>query len=229
VRGAPISTLCADGNGGTYTCTTPVGPILYYPVEYINANSTEVKGLEFETRYKWRMGQYGNLLAVLDWTHTMSYVLTTGGVAYQLAGTHGPFVIGGDTGNPRDKVQANFTWDRGPAQVALTFNWISSYNITDPSFGFNDCAGGGAANGWFPGGNTPSQFCKVNSFLETDLTGHYVYDKHWTLHAGILNLFNTQPPVDVNTYGGGYLPYNPSFHLAGAIGRFINIGAKYTF
>jgi iron complex outermembrane receptor protein len=230
VRAPPISALCADGNGGTYTCTTPVGPILYYPDSYINSNSVKTNGLEIDTRYKWKLGEWGTFLTVLDWSHTFSYILTTGGVPYQLAGTHGPYVIGGDTANPKDRVQLSGTWDRGPAHVTLQFNWIGPYNLLDPSFGFTTCQISGAfGNGWFPTGNIPSNYCTVKSFLETDLSGSYIINKHWQLHAAVTNLFNTQPPVDFNTYGGAVVPYNPSMHQAGAVGRFVMIGGKYTF
>jgi iron complex outermembrane receptor protein len=44
----------------------------------------------------------------------------------------------------------------------------------------------------------------------------------------VVNLFDKAPPVDVSTYGSGR-PYNLSLHAAGAIGRFVNIGAVYKF
>ncbi len=229
VRGSPVASQCADGNGGTYTCTPSAGPLIYVPVEYVNANSTKTSGVEFDSRYKWKLGDFGALTTDLQWTHVMSYILTTGGQQYQLAGTHGPFIIGGDTGNPKDRVQATFTWDKGPWQVATTFNWMSSFDLTDPSIGLTDCASGAGVNGWYPNGNPPSSVCKVNSFLDTDVSFRYNIDKQWTVHGAITNLFNQAPPLDVNTYGGGQLPYNPSMHMAGAIGRFVNVGASYKF
>jgi iron complex outermembrane receptor protein len=243
VRGKPVSDTCSDGNGGTYTCTTSVGEVLYIPSPYINANSTTVKGLEFDTRYKFKMGDLGNLTTDFDWSHTFSYILSADYVgngyptSYELAGTHGPATIGGNTGNPKDRIQATLTWDKGPAQVALAFNWIGSFDLTDPS-GSNtgtpvtNCAQGASEGGsytaWFPNGNPPSQYCKVASFLDTDLSASYKIDKHWTVHGSITNLFNQAPPLDINTYGS-VLPYNPSMHLQGAIGRFINVGANYVF
>jgi len=148
-------------------------------------------------------------------------------------------VIGGNTGNPKDRVQASFTYDKGPLQVTTTFNWISSFDLTDPS-GSNagtpvlSCADGVNTGGyyaaWVPSGlPTDSSACRVHSFLETDLSAIYKVDKHWTIHGAIANLFNRQPPLDLNTYGGGNLPYNPSMHQAGAVGRFVNVGASYTF
>jgi iron complex outermembrane receptor protein len=185
------------------------------------------------------LGDYGTLSTEIDWTHSFSYILTEGGVAYELAGTHGPSIIGGDTGNPKDKVQLTFTWDKGPLEVATTFNWTSSFDLTDPSYpggGPTNCAQG-LANGGFiipanpngPVDPSESQFCNVKSFLETDLAIKYKLDKQWTFHASVTNLFNQAPPVDLQSYGGGALPFNPSMHMAGAIGRFIDVGAVYKF
>jgi iron complex outermembrane receptor protein len=223
----PVSTLCADGNGGTYTCS--VNPILYVPVQYVNANSTKTNGWELGTNYLLHLGAYGTLTTALDWSHTMSYILTEGGESYQLAGTHGPLVVGGDTGNPKDKGRLTFTWDKGPWQTALSFNYLGSFDLTDPSYGVNDCDTGALFGGDFPSGGVPSQFCKVKSFTTTDLSLRYEIGKSWTLKGGVVNLFNTQPPVDLATYGGGQLPFNPSMHMAGAIGRIINVGAIYNF
>ena len=88
---------------------------------------------------------------------------------------------------------------------------------------------GAAAGAFFPAGNVPNQYCQVKSFLSTDLTMRYKLDSKLSFHASVTNLFNTKPPVDFNTYGGGQLPFNPSLHSAGAIGRFINVGMNYNF
>ncbi len=239
VRGGPIAETCASP-GGPVSCTTSVGEIIYIPVEYVNANSTQVTGLELDSRKKFKLNDYGNLTADLSWTHMMSYLFTSGGVESQLAGTHGPAVIGGNTGNPKDRVQATLTWDKNSWQVATTFNWISSFSLSDPS-GSNagtpvlSCADGVGQGGyyasWFPGASTtptnPS-YCKVASFLDTDVAVSYKWDK-WVFHGAITNIFNKQPPLDLNTYGGGNLPYNPSMHQIGAVGRFFNLGAIYKF
>jgi len=239
VRGEPVVSDCSDGNGGTVSCTPAVGPILYIPVQYVNANATKVSGWELDTRYKFNLGEWGKLTTELDWSHTMSYIFTTGGVAYQLAGTHGPAVIGGNTGNPKDRAQFTLTYEQGPFQVAGTVNYISSFSLTDPS-GSNSgqpvltCADGLSQGGyfaaWIPSGTpTDSSVCKVHSFTTMNLTAVYKVTKNWTLRGAIDNVFDRQPPLDLNTYGGGNLPYNPSMHQAGAVGRFLSLGANYTF
>jgi iron complex outermembrane receptor protein len=232
VRGSPVQALCSDGTAtGTYSCTTSVGPALYYPAYYANANSTRTSGVELDTRYKFKLGDYGTLKTELNWSHMFSYVLVEGGQPFQLVGTHGPSIIGGDTGNPQDRIQATFTWDKGAWDVATTFNWISSFDLTDPSAGVNDCIAGSEYSGVYPAGipASESQYCKVASFLDTDVSVRYKFDKHWTVHGSITNLFNQAPPIDVQTYGAYPYAYNPSMHMAGAIGRMINVGANYTF
>lgn len=47
------------------------------------------------------------------------------------------------------------------------------------------------------------------------------------LYGSVRNLFDRVAPYDPQTYGG--VNYNPTFHLAGAIGRFFSVGARYTW
>jgi iron complex outermembrane receptor protein len=58
------------------------------------------------------------------------------------------------------------------------------------------------------------------------------------LHAGptlkhqlLAGSRRAQPPVDIETYGGGsgFYPYDPGPDQAGAVGRYFNIGASYDF
>lgn len=242
VRGAPVLSDCSDGAGGSVSCTPAVGPILYVPVQFVNANSTKVSGWELDTKYKFGLGGWGSLTTELDWSHTMSYLFVTGDGSFQLAGTHGPGVIGGNTGNPKDRAQFTLTYEKGPVQVAATLNYISSFDLTDPSGSNNGtpftpnltCADGANNGGYFasfvPSGEpTDSSACRVHSFTTLNLTGVYKFSKNWTFRAAIDNVFDRQPPLDLNTYGGGNLPYNPSMHQAGAVGRFFSLGATYTF
>jgi iron complex outermembrane receptor protein len=50
------------------------------------------------------------------------------------------------------------------------------------------------------------------------------------MHAAVLNVLGTDPPVDLTTYGAASnAPHNPAVHQAGAVGRFFNVGANYAF
>ncbi|HEX7645604.1 MAG TPA: TonB-dependent receptor [Burkholderiaceae bacterium] len=241
----PVSTTCyTNGGASSAPCTVPGGAnglLLYIVDPYENTNSTEVRGWELETHYKWKMGEWGTLFTGLDWTHEMSYILNVGGTAYQLAGTHGPELIGGDTANPKDRVQATITYDKGPWDITAVENYISSYTNTDPSYvgglGLaNTCANnlssysGFQFSGYAAGMSSfPSSFCKTDAFYTTDVTVRYKYNKQLVMHFAVNNLFNRQPPFDAGTYGGSPYQYNPSMHMAGAIGRFIQGGLTYSF
>ncbi|MEB0140751.1 MULTISPECIES: TonB-dependent receptor [unclassified Undibacterium] len=239
VRGPAQPTLIADGQGGSYMGTPAVGPILYATSAYVNANAISTSGFEFGSRFRHRLSDAAALTAELQWTHTLSYRMRIDGVSYELAGTHGPTIYSGDTGNPRDRVQVTLAYDRGPFNLSTSFNWIGGFNVLDPSAGQgkNDTCENSLqnSNNYFFGATYPQQYCKVESFLSTNLSASYQIDKHWSVRAAITNLFNQSPPLDLQTYAaigtvsGSSTAYNPSLHQAGAIGRYFHLAASYSF
>ena len=210
-----------------------VGTIQYIPVPYLNANSTETNGVELNLLGKFNLAEYGRLTANLDVTHIFRYSLNVGGTVYELAGTHGPSGISGDTGTPQTRAQLTVTWDQGPLELATTANYISHYDVTDPASGLPTCAAAlsSAFNGPFAGGTPIGQIsptaCYVASFTTFDLYGRYALDKHWSFHGSVMNALNRIAPLDLQTYGGSN--YNPSLHQAGAVGRYFTVGAVYDF
>ena len=92
---------------------------------------------------------------------------------------------------------------------------------------------GGYFSAWFDPTTaaqpTNNKFCKVQSFFVANISARYKINDMWTVHGSIDNVLNQQPPLDLNTYGGGNLPYNPSMHQAGAIGRFMSLGVVVKF
>jgi len=177
----------------------------------------------------------GRFTGTISYTHEITYAETFGGMTYELAGTHGPSGISGDTGNPKDRVVATLGWDRGPIDITATINFTGSFSITDPSEGQPTCLDALNLNGTtaygsrFSLASVPNQsFCSVHSFTDVDLYGRYALTQHFAVHASILNVFNRQPPIDLATYGGaGELAYDPAFAQIGAVGRFFTIGATY--
>ena len=212
---------------------TPVGTILVANYPYVNAASTETTGFDVDLKSRFDAGGIGQFSGEVTWTHIETYQLTVNGVTYELAGTHGPAGISGDTGNPKDRFTIRGSWDQGPLDITASLNYIGHFSITDPSSGFPTCTEAVAYEGRFPGltPSTPTSFCTVSHFLETDLYGSYQLVSNLQVHASILNLFNRQPPLDVQTYGGGssFYPYDPALHQAGAVGRYFTIGATYQF
>jgi iron complex outermembrane receptor protein len=234
VRSTPLPTPISDGAGGSVIATPSVGLIAYATTGYINVGGVKTTGVDMDTSYRFQLGEMGSLKTALQWSHLLSYKLSFLNNTYELAGTHGPSGVSGDTGMPRDRVQVTLGYDRGPLNVTTSFNWVSSFSALDPSVGANSCASVSldvAGRNYFGGKTVPADFCTVQSFLSTNMSATYKLNKNWTLHGSVMNLFDRQPPTDVATYGnaGNVLAYNATLHQAGVIGRAFNAGAVYKF
>ncbi len=214
---------------------TPVGPIEYEAFPYVNAQSIDVSGFDVDLKYHWDWGRFGRFTGEATWTHELTYKLLVGGNTFELAGTHGPSGVSGDTGNPKDRVNASLSWNKGPLTITPSIDFIGHFSIVDPSSGIPTCGLALGYNGEFPAvtsGPVPANqrpFCTVGYFLETNVYAAYQVNDSWQIHASVTNLFNKQPPLDVQTYGGGSLfyPYDPALEEDGAVGRFMTIGFTY--
>jgi iron complex outermembrane receptor protein len=238
VRGPQVSLPFVAANGSISNVLSPVGTILYQPVPYVNATQDETSGIDVDFQSVIDMEAAGKLTAELNYTHIIKFNLIAFGVTYELAGTHGPSGVGGDTGNPKDRAVFRLTWDKGPAEISANVNYIGSFTATDPSIGQNTCQE--ALTGFFsldygprfPTGASgyPSSFCNVASFTDVDLYGQWTFNEHLSLHGSILNVFDKPPPLDMTSYGAGAgLAYDAAMHQIGAVGRFFTIGATYKF
>lgn len=241
----PIPVFVAGG--GTQLQAPPVGPILFFTTSFINANRTFTDGWDFAVNFHHRFDNNWQIKSDVTWSYIHEYEMTIDGVNYQVAGTHGPSFFSGDTGNPKSRVAWANTVGIGPWSLTATINYISSFNVMDPTLiafegiAADTCASslggqGGAAGLFFGnvtgGGGVPAATsCNVNHFTTVDLFSKWDVTSHLNLHASVTNVFNTKAPLDWATYGGdlGNVPWNPSLHLQGAIGAFFNIGATYNF
>jgi iron complex outermembrane receptor protein len=231
VRGAPVMLPYVNASGTLVERLTPVGQILYQPIPYVNSTSSRTQGLDVDLLARRAIGAAGQLSAELNYTRVLLYDLDAYGMTYQLAGTHGPSQISGDTGTPRDRARLSLTWDRGPAALTATVNYVGPFDVTDRSVGITNCADAVyfGADPVIPFGQPVSSlFCTVRAFTEVDLYANYRFNRHASLHASILNLLNAQPPLDVVTYGTS-ANYDPAFHQAGAVGRFYTAGFTLAF
>ena len=246
VRGPPaVLPECTNTTTGGAPCatvnaTTPVGYPAYNLYPYLNAGSTRTSGIDVDMRSFVNLGD-SKLTAELNYTYIHQFEITVTGITYDLAGTHGPSTVSGDTGNPKNRATASLTWERAAASVTASVNYTGAFNITDPSTNYNNCLE--ALQGRSPSAYgsaisssvtvLPSQwyqYCSVHSFLDTNLYGTYNVSDHLNVHASILNVFNVSAPVDLQTYGGGAeLAYDAALHQDGAVGRFFLAGVTYKF
>jgi iron complex outermembrane receptor protein len=232
VRGPDLAIAGVEENGKLVTAVPLVGPLDACFAGYVNAQSTRTSGFDLEGEYKFKLGA-SKLTANVTYTHVISYSLTSpDGTTYELVGTHGPSGVSGDTGNQRDRINGTFTWGMGPLDLAVSTYWISSYKITDPSVagGSQDtCAGAFNAAAAFATeavNNLNSQYCSVKAFTSTNLTASFKITHFLSVTGAIDNVFDAKAPIDAETYGGSFVPVNPSVDEDGIIGRFFRIGLK---
>jgi iron complex outermembrane receptor protein len=233
-----VEPFCTAQNVCNTEKLTPLpGPILYVAFPYYNLSQTHVNGLDVDLASHFGIGSAGRLTATFNGTYMFHYIFGFPGQSFDLAGTHGPSIVSGDTGNPKIRAVASVAWDKGPLNVTASLNYVGRFNLTDPTAFEPDCVTAMSVGGIFGGrGNyannayLQSKYCEVASFTDVDLYMQYAFTKSLSIHGSILNVFDTPPPLDMTTYGDpGNIPYNPAMHQAGAVGRFFNIGATYTW
>jgi iron complex outermembrane recepter protein len=243
VPGPPTKVLVCTATVTTGTCPQAIETVIppaYTIVPYVNAGITTTAGFDIDMRTHVDIGAFGRLTGDINFTRILQYSYGYAGTTFYLAGTHGPSGISGDTGNPRDRAVATLTWEKGPLTSALTVNYISSFSITDPSAGYDTCAealASGAPSAYGPAfvgtsvAGTPwVPYCSVEHFTDVNLYVGYNVTEKLNLHAAITNLFNSDPPVDLQTYGGGAeLHYDAALDQDGAVGRFFLLGLTYRF
>jgi iron complex outermembrane recepter protein len=234
VRAAPASLPFCTGDGVancTNSMTTPVGEAGFGTFPYVNAGQTKTEGFDVDWQSHFDLGDYGKLSAELNYTHEIEYNVTFGGTTYELAGTHGPSGISGDTGNPKDRAVFTLTYAKGPFTLASTVNYTSHFSITDPSAGIPDCLSALTYDGRFSSPTAPPPGgCTVHTWVAANIYTSWALSDQLMVHAAVNNVFNRQPPTDYQTYGGGGgYAYDASLHEEGAIGRFFLIGAAYKF
>lgn len=198
---------------------TLAGPILMVKAPYLNAGKTQTSGIDLDFRTKFDLGSNGKLNAGVTVTYMHEFKRTNAdGTILEFAGTHGDTNLSGDGGTPRTKASFTMGWERGPFVLAGNVNYVSGISNTNELGG--ECLD-------VDTNDVPYLNCRIASFTTMDIFGKWKLSKQWELNASITNLFDRMAPLDVQTYGR--INYNPSLHQSGAVGRYMTIGARYTF
>jgi iron complex outermembrane receptor protein len=189
-------------------------------VPFQNNSRSRLQGIDIDVNHRRKLGRYGTLGARLAWSYLDYYKKSfTDGTTVDYAGTHGPMVVSGNTGTPRNRLNAELTWEQGPDRLSASMSYISSYLNKDHHDApcFNQLADGAPA----PRG------CRVASFTTVGLHGSHQVDTATEVYLSITNVFDRIAPLDPSAYIN--MNFNPSFHLVGAIGRTFNLGVKRNF
>jgi iron complex outermembrane recepter protein len=222
INGADPYAILADSAAfkGASVLRDAQGNVLEVSAPFQNNSRSRLQGIDIDVSHRRQIGRFGTLGAKLTWTYLDYYKKQfAGGPTVDYAGTHGPMVVSGNTGTPKNRVNAVLSWERAANRLSASVSYVGSYlnkdNLAAPCF--NQFADGAPA----PGG------CRVASFTTVDLHGSHRFDKHTEVYVSIGNVFDRIAPLDPSAYIN--LNFNPSFHLAGAIGRTFNVGLKHDF
>jgi iron complex outermembrane receptor protein len=185
---------------------------------YVNANLDLATGLDLNVQWRQDLGAWGRVTSAFDMTHILHQKECVQGVCYEAVDTHGNSSVSGDTGTPRDRAQLSFADQIGSYQAGFTVNYVSGMRLIDTENYGPGCDALDTA--WYPA-------CKTGSFTDVDLFGSYKQTRALTFNLHLLNAFDRHAVFDPNTVGGHN--YNPAWSQAGAIGRYVELGAVYRF
>jgi outer membrane receptor protein involved in Fe transport len=217
VSGVPLTTVlsqCANNpsqiaTGALTYCdlihrdTTPLNAgalfgqgFVYLPL--VNAGVLHTRGVDMEANYRtslsdWGMGDHGSLVFNMVGTYTEKAInQPPGSDAFDCAGLYGTTC---GTPTPKWRHKLRVTWIT-PWNLTLSAQWryISSGNLdlnqTNPAFG------GGPGTDSFP----TDAHAPAYNYL--DLSGEWRIRDRMTLHAGVNNVFDKDPPIfDSNSFG----------------------------
>lgn len=205
------STLSAADRAAIDACVPgTVDPLAYILTTTANLGNIRTEGFDFTVNARTRIDGFGNFSATLNSSYLTKWEqqLVAGGEYYSALGRYSQelnFPV------PRYQQVIKLGWDMGSWSVLGFHRYKAGYTdqndpdaLLDASFANN----------------------KVGSWSVFDLSGSYTGFKGVTLTAGILNLFDKEPPFSNQgaTFQVGYDP-----RLADPVGRAFFLQASYKF
>jgi iron complex outermembrane receptor protein len=181
--------------------------------EYINANSLKTTGVDVDIQAHFDFNNDWHYIAELSGTQIFNWALTLpDGTRQQFVGTHGPYALSSGAGTPRTRGSFANTVIWNKLTGTLTMYYVSGLaNYAQDQSGFE------------PLSSIPLNG-RIGSFTYFDLTGSYEITDHIAITGSVENLFDRKAPIDPANYAANN--YNPTYDLAGVIGRFYNVGVK---
>ena len=231
VQGAP-ATYCSLIHRVPATAPTGAGQILgagFVQVPLINGALFHTQGVDGEMNYRvnlsdWGMGDHGSLVFNLVGTYTAKLFTEQPGLggSYDCAGLYGDTC---GTPVPKWRHKLRVTWVT-PWNLSLSAQWryISGtsldLNQNNPSLGA-------------PGTDLYPSDAHIPAYNYLDLSGEWRIRDRITMHAGVNNVFDKDPPIlDSNAFGIAAPPFgngNTFPQVYDALGRTIFIGITADF
>ena len=203
----------ADRRAAIGACQIPGGdPLAYIINTQLNLGDSKTSGIDFQANWASAPNAYGRFTASVRSSYVMKYEFQVepNGVWFDANGRYSP-----QFGGPVIRYQQVSTagWEAGTWSALVTHKYQSSYRDQNTQ--------GAPFN--VPQFNTNI----VAPYSIFDISASYTGFKGLTLQAGVLNLFNTDPPFTNQTSRFQARGYDDRFH--NPLGRTYQVSAKYAF
>src|SRR3546814_909275 len=179
----PFCSLIARSPTGRLNGDTTVG----VDVSRRNIGQLRSQGIDIGAQYRFDIGAAGNLGLAFAATRQLKTDLQFASLlpTNECVGLVGKICLRPD---PKWRWTQTTTWNNGPLTLQLRWQYIGKLT--------NDTVGFGTAD--------PADFVvpKIKAYNYFDLAGSYDVTERFSLRGGINNLFDKQPPVVGNDYGG---------------------------
>jgi iron complex outermembrane receptor protein len=212
---APLQPTVNANNPADVVRDPNTGVIDYVNSELVNFSYLHTDG--FEANFRQALPtKLGTFAFSTDWAYVWHFVtpgLANG--ATDAAGNNSSLSLSFGGSFPRWRGNTSVSWlspDR-KWNAALTWDYTGPYANTAQESEFG----------------TPGIPSEIGSFSVFNLTASYTGFKHWTIYAGIDNIFNKAPPYDPNFVEYPYYQTGYDTSLYDYIGRYAQIGATYKF
>jgi iron complex outermembrane receptor protein len=188
---------------------------------YTNASWKKTDGIDFDLRGKIELPYDITYNGLLSFTDILNYkVRQPDGSSVSYLGYQSPYILSSGAGTPQYRGNLTNSFDYGPANVTLTWNYVSGIKeIATDAIGSTACLETGPTGNPFPYG------CSTKPFQTIDLTASYQISDSLSIYGAILNLLDKSPPFDPLDYAG--VNYNPTYAQSGIVGRFFRLGMTY--
>lgn len=212
---APLQPV-VDANDPSVVVRNPnTGVIDYVNSQLVNFSYLHTDG--FETTFHQALPtKLGTFAFSTDWAYVWHF--QTPGLANgatDAAGNNSSLSLSFGGSFPRWRGNTTVSWQSPDRKwnTALTWDYTGPYANTAQQTEFGTAG-------------IPTE---IGSFSVFNLTATYTGFKHWTLYAGIDNIFNRAPPYDPNFVEFPYYQTGYDTSLYNYIGRYGQIGATYKF
>ena len=201
--------------------------LLVLNAPYVNANFDIVSGLQFTANASVPITNGLRLHSRLDLQETLKFDrhLDTGEVQ-EFTGTVGPADLSSGGGTPKWRGNWQNTLDFGDFSLTATTYYVGKMKGVATDQGNLDTSCAATLYKDSSGGNS---FCKIKSFVYTDLNATFEVNEDFSFYMMVGNVFNRGAPLYANVLYTSQPNYLASWHIPGLVGRSFKAGANFRF